>query len=236
MKKISVEIEEGREEEFMSLVADFLGGNKPRVSRGIGAEGSYQEQVSAVRSDPSTSFVLRKRIAEDASRDPVDALCDAEMLHHLSSRRFAEAAPDARYGNGSAELLEAGIDALKRLYQVAQGDSGQCRYIARFLLGLYNGSRFPFDLTDLRPIDDALFDDCMKVLRMDARVRQQEVHTYFRNGGQAWERMGWERRIVDAQSVRLRALALVEVCEAKGVFAEEAKAVVEALKGERDEP
>lgn len=80
----------------------------------------------------------------------------------------------------------AGIPALKRLYEVARRDSGQPRHIAAFLLGLYNGRRFPFDLTDLRCIDTELFEDCMLVLRMD-RCPRQEVHCYFDNGGVRFE-------------------------------------------------
>lgn len=88
-----------------------------------------------------------------------------------------------------AALEEAGFEALQRLYQVALGDAGQCRFIARFLLGLYNGNRFPFDLTDLRAIDDSLFEDCMTVLRMDARQCRQEVHMYFADGGAKFEQL-----------------------------------------------
>ena len=88
-----------------------------------------------------------------------------------------------------AQLEDAGFEALQRLYQVALGDSGQCRFIARFLLGLYNGTRFPFDLTDLRAVDASLFEDCMAVLRMDARVSRQEVHNYFADGGAKFEQL-----------------------------------------------
>lgn len=55
-----------------------------------------------------------------------------------------------------ASLEKAGFDALRRLHQVALRDTGQFRFIARILLGLYHGTRFPFDLTDLRVIEDAL--------------------------------------------------------------------------------
>lgn len=79
-----------------------------------------------------------------------------------------------------------GWPALDRLFAVAHRDSGQPRYIAAFLLGLYNGRRFPFDLTDLRCIDHELFDDCMLVLRMD-RWPMKEVHCYFDNGGKRFE-------------------------------------------------
>ena len=81
-----------------------------------------------------------------------------------------------------------GVESLQALYEIAQGHSGQCRYVARFLAGLYNGVRFPFDLTDLRALDEAIFEHCLAVLRMDARPAK-EVHEYFPDGGHKWEAM-----------------------------------------------
>lgn len=66
--------------------------------------------------------------------------------------------------------------ALQRLWRIANGNSGQCRYVAAFLLGLYNGPRFPFDLTSFRALDTAIVEDCLKVLAMDS-TRIGEVHT-----------------------------------------------------------
>lgn len=65
--------------------------------------------------------------------------------------------------------------ALLRLWQVAQRDTGQSRVCARLLLGLYNGPRFPFDLTDLRLLEHGLLEDALAVIRMDARP-EMEVH------------------------------------------------------------
>ncbi len=96
-----------------------------------------------------------------------------------------------------------GVAALRRLYAVAQRDSGQCRYIARFLAGCYNGYRFPFDLTDFRCLDRELFDDCMAVLAMD-RQPAQEVHRYFVDGGQKWEDMIRAWGLTDEQAERAR--------------------------------
>lgn len=87
------------------------------------------------------------------------------------------------------QLQAAGIPALHHLLKVAQGDTGQSRTVAKFLLGLYNDQRFPFPLVDLRRLDDELFEDCMTVLRMDARACQKEVHCYFENGGRIWEKL-----------------------------------------------
>jgi len=85
-------------------------------------------------------------------------------------------------------VTEAGIHALVRLAKIAEGDTGQAATVRRFLLGLYNGYRFPFNLITLRGLDKALFDDCVDVLKLDARVTRQEVHQYFDNGGELFER------------------------------------------------
>lgn len=95
------------------------------------------------------------------------------------------------------QLQAAGVPALQRLLKVAQGDTGQCGIIAKFLLGLYNDRRFPFPLTDLRCIDTELFEDCLAVLRMDARVCQKEVHCYFENGSRIWEKLAKDWRVRD---------------------------------------
>lgn len=89
-----------------------------------------------------------------------------------------------------------GEEALRRLFAVAHRDSGQPKRIAKFLLGLYNGDRFPFDLTDLRGLDGELFDDCLLVLRMDFWC-DREVHRYFEDGGAKFEALAEDWGIVD---------------------------------------
>lgn len=82
----------------------------------------------------------------------------------------------------------AGEAALRRLLPIAQRDTHQAMRVANFLLGLYNGHRFPFNLTNLRSLDDAIFEDVIAVLRMDANA-YQEVHLYFDNGGLIFEKL-----------------------------------------------
>lgn len=67
------------------------------------------------------------------------------------------------------------LASLQRLWKIANGGTGQCRYVAQFLLGLYNGPRFPFDMTNFRPLDTEIFMDCLSVLEMDNRP-DQEIH------------------------------------------------------------
>jgi len=79
---------------------------------------------------------------------------------------------DARQERAQAE----GVPALRRLVAVAQCDTGQSRIVGRFLLGLWNGSAYGFDLTELRGLDTALHDDCLAVLRLD-HTPAREVHS-----------------------------------------------------------
>jgi hypothetical protein len=67
------------------------------------------------------------------------------------------------------------LHAVTELYKVAQGDHGGSNVSARLLLGLYNGARFPFDLTDLRRLDLRNFENALQVLTMDYQPHL-EVH------------------------------------------------------------
>lgn len=84
------------------------------------------------------------------------------------------------------EVREAGIAALRRLLDVARSDTGQSGVVALFLLGLYNGRDFKFDMTELRRLDRELFEDCLTLLRMDHNP-EKEVHQYFENGQDIWQ-------------------------------------------------
>lgn len=104
------------------------------------------------------------------------------MWHEVVSGR----SPQDQAIRDRAKSRNQSVASLRELVRVAQGNSGQCRYIARFLAGCYNGPRFPFDLTDLRPIDDELFEHALAVLRMD-HAPEKEVHNYFVDGSKLWE-------------------------------------------------
>lgn len=98
--------------------------------------------------------------------------------------------------NELPEIREKGEKALYRLLPIAQGHSGQCRHVAAFLLGLYNGQRFRFDLTDFRCVDYEIFADCMAVLKMDANPLQ-EVHQFFEEGNAVFESLAERWAIKD---------------------------------------
>ena len=58
--------------------------------------------------------------------------------------------------------------------------------MTRFLLGLYNGNHYPFDLTDLRTLDPKIFDDCLSALRMDY-APCKEIHDLLEVPGKDFE-------------------------------------------------
>ena len=74
------------------------------------------------------------------------------------------------------------LHALAELYFVAarHTDTGGGSTCAKLLLGLYNGERFPFDLTDLRRLDGRNLNHAMTVIRMDASRCRAEVHVLLR--------------------------------------------------------
>lgn len=117
---------------------------------------------------------------------PVESPQEIEQAQRAASEEFAQRmlAHEARRN----AVREPGIAALKRLLPIARRDTGQSRVVGRFLLSLYNGRAFPFDLTDLRVVDDEIHDDCLAVLRLDASP-EKEVHHYFVNGDRIWDEL-----------------------------------------------
>lgn len=93
----------------------------------------------------------------------------------------------------------AALIKLWNLTQVHQGTSG-ARAAAGVLLGLYNGSRFPFDLTDLRVLDEQHFEAAMAVIRCDGTRCHLEVHSWLNrltgrhDFGQRFEHLAHEWR------------------------------------------
>ncbi len=108
------------------------------------------------------------------------------------------------------EVRALGIDALKRLIPIALKDTGQSARIARFLLGCYNGTHFPFDLTDLRGLDFPLHEDCLAVLKMDyAPVK--ELHHLIDDGPAIFEGLARRWAPLYANSLSATAAALANV-------------------------
>lgn len=99
------------------------------------------------------------------------------------------------------------VQNLGELWRIANDTHhGNDCVVGRFLLGLYNGTRFPFDLTDLRTLDPGVFERCLDALRMDY-APYQEVHEtigrHFYGGspiGMEFELLAWDLRMKNAAS------------------------------------
>ena len=84
-----------------------------------------------------------------------------EELHRIEAAREQAQremfASIERQRTEQAEAQADGIPALMRLVEIAHlrgaGDTSQNHHVRRFLLGLYNGSRWPFDMTRLSSIE-----------------------------------------------------------------------------------
>jgi hypothetical protein len=83
-------------------------------------------------------------------------------------------------------LMERARDALEIIERAIREHptTGQAGRLVRFLAGVYNGSDYPFDLTDLRALDTQLANACLDYLNYD-RLGKREVHHHLVGGDRA---------------------------------------------------
>ena len=78
---------------------------------------------------------------------------------------------------------DALVASLERLADLAaSSDTGGAAAAAQLLLALYNGREYPMDLPELCRLDEDLFEDALKVIRLRIRNRI-EPHEFFVDGG-----------------------------------------------------
>jgi len=85
--------------------------------------------------------------------------------------------------NDTQAIMDRAQEALQ-IIETAIGNnptSGQARRLVGFLAGVYNGSDYPFDLTDLRTLDTRLANACVDYLNYD-RLGKREVHHHLAGG------------------------------------------------------
>ena len=98
----------------------------------------------------------------------------------------------AALNHESAAITEGAMSALRVIENAIQGNptTGQARRLVWFLAAVYNGSEFPFDLTELRALDTELANACLDLLHYD-RLAKHEVHRHLSGGERelhAWMR------------------------------------------------
>jgi hypothetical protein len=103
------------------------------------------------------------------------------------------AAEHAVWEERRKHALNHGIRALERLVNVAKGCAGQSHYVRLFLLGLYNGPEWNFDMTNLRALDAELQADAVEVLKLDW-YGGCEIHKHLPNGDAVFSQFWQDER------------------------------------------
>jgi hypothetical protein len=121
------------------------------------------------------SLPKRIQVTFDVATQSPAAELNAAWLEIVSGNypRINTAAEDI---NEIMERARAGLERIVKAIEEHPG-TGQARRLVRFLAGVYNGSDFPFDLTDLRALDTELANACIDYLNYD-RLSKAEVHTH----------------------------------------------------------
>ncbi|MDN7131749.1 hypothetical protein JNO04_05190 [Halomonas sp. MC140] len=96
-------------------------------------------------------------------------------------------AAEANAAHYRDQIAECGLTALKRLVDVAQGNSHQPQHCRRVLLAIYNSYAWPLNLTSLRALDNDLRRAAIAVIEWSA-VSERELHEYLPDGHQLMQR------------------------------------------------
>lgn len=117
------------------------------------------------------------------SRQETSALLSERIRARLEKHATEESAVEQRL----SALDQCGPDALKRLVEVAEGYSGQSHHCRRILLAVYNGPKWPLELTRLRCLDRDLQRAAITIIEWSA-YSSHELHEYLENGASLMKR------------------------------------------------
>lgn len=124
---------------------------------------------------PHINSMEEENMGDRPPRIPVQPAGDKQWMHDLMAKQESR----------ERTAGEEGLPALLRLAQHAAGggqggESDRFReVIGRFLLGLYNGRTFPYDLNSLHALDAQNFSDVISALNFEQYGRKKEVHLYI---------------------------------------------------------
>jgi hypothetical protein len=116
-----------------------------------------------------------------------------QVTNEVEARELREAWEEivTRKKLARTEALEHGVEAVMERARGAletietaireHPTTGQAGRLVRFLAGVYNGSDFPFGLTELRALDTELANACLDYLNYD-RLGKREVHHHLSGG------------------------------------------------------
>ncbi|MNK88467.1 Transcriptional repressor protein KorB [compost metagenome] len=124
-------------------------------------------------------------LAKDSSTPPAPG--ELPPAVGLEFQRSIDRLEQHRRDSTSAALRKKGTDALVRLINIAQSDTGQGERVADFLLSWWNATSCGgFDLTDLWSVDAEIADDMLDVIGLICQTRAYpdtlgtEIHGQFK--------------------------------------------------------
>jgi hypothetical protein len=136
--------------------------------------------MSAPMSQPPKRIQVQFSVATDDQARELSAAW--EEIVSGKRTRINTAAED------TLEIMERARTGLQTIVKAVENNpgTGQVGRLVKFLAGVYNGSEYPFDLTDLRALDTELANVCIDYLNYD-RLGKAEVHTHLPGGGRQME-------------------------------------------------
>lgn len=137
--------------------------------------------MSAPKSQPPGRINMHFDVATDDQAQELSAAWQEIVLGKRTRVNTASEDTDE-----IMERARTGLLTIVRAIEEHPG-TGQARRLVRFLAGVYNGSDYPFDLTDLRALDTELANACIDYLNYD-RLAKAEVHTHLPHGGLQMQR------------------------------------------------
>ena len=117
------------------------------------------------------------------------------------------------YQKNRPHVIDTGIQALHRLIPAALSRAPTGKIIGRFLLGLYDGATYRFDLRHLHRLSLREFEDCLRVLEMDY-MPEVEVHQRVDEGDSVWRELAelWRAQPLELIGRLPLALRVPELC------------------------
>ncbi|MGO2506304.1 MAG: DUF7673 family protein [Psychrobacter alimentarius] len=110
------------------------------------------------------------------------------LLAELAERAGLQT--EEEYAREQATKRQQHKEALTKVLQMALDDCGGSRVCRDFLLSLYNGRAYPFDMNGLRNLDSGLYAACITIMNIDCRPNPPfEIHNWFTNGDEVFARL-----------------------------------------------
>ena len=118
------------------------------------------------------------------------------LLANLAERAGLQT--EEEYAHERAAKHEAHKQALIKVMKMALDDCGGSRVCRDFLLSLYNGHAYPFNMKGMCNLDGGLYAACITIMNINCRPNPPfEIHNWFTNGNEVFDKLKASRAASD---------------------------------------